>query len=196
MERIMRKSGFEPILEKIFKLSDTATLISCLSVNKYWNEFLRSPLFWLAQLKMAKMPEEILQKWKELANSIQDNVVLSKMFSKCIIWVLKSHQDYGFLSPEMAASALGLVPILEFMANYKIINFCKVEKNSKKDMTGIEHGLWSGKIEIMKYFHELGYDLNIPIDGQWTPFLTAVFCGRLEVVEFLASVLENPLSRL
>ena len=70
----MRESGFEPILEKIFKLFDTATLLSCLSVSKYWNK--------------------------------------------------------------------------------------------------------------------------VPIDGQWTPFLTAVFCGRLEVVEFLASVLENPFSRL
>ena len=198
MERIMKESGFEPILEKIFKLSNQETLLSCSSVNKYWNKVLQNPTFWLAQLKLAKMPEEILQKYKELANKIQDNDELSKMVSQCMVRVLKSNEKYGFPSPVMAASKHGLVPILKFMATYTKINFRKVEydKNSKTNLTGIHQGVYSGKVEIMEYFHELGYNLNIHIDVRWTPFLLAVYWSRLEVIKFLATILENPLARL
>ena len=90
MEKILEEPGFEPILEKIFKLSDLATLMSCFLVNKHWNKVVRNHLFWLNQLKLAKMPDEILQKWKELATRVQDNVELSKMVTKsgwsCYSW--------------------------------------------------------------------------------------------------------------
>ena len=75
----MKESGFEPILEKIFKLSEPPTLLTCLLVSKYWNKVVGSPTLWLAQLKLAKMPDEIFQKWKELANKLQDNLELSKI---------------------------------------------------------------------------------------------------------------------
>ena len=195
MEKVLEKPGFEPILEKIFKLSDAPTLMSCLFVNKYWNNVVQNPTFWLNKLKWAKMPEEILQKWKELSNKLQDNIDLSQILTKCMIGFFEKRQDLGFLSPEMAATALGFVPILEFMATYTKIDFCKVEKSSKHNLSGIQHAIWSGKVEMVKYLHDLGYDLNIPIDEHWTPFLFAVWYSP-EVVKFLASVLKNPLSRL
>ena len=197
MEKILERPGFEPILEKIFKLLNQDTLLSCLLVNKYWNNVVQNPTFWLTQLKLAKMPEEILQKWKELANKVQDNDQLSKMVSKCMIRVLKSNEKYGFPSPVMAASKHGLVPILKFMATYTKMDFQKVEndKNSKKDLSGIYWGVYSGKVEIVKYFHQLGYNLDIPIYNDWTPFFLAIWRSHLEIIKFLASVLKNPLSK-
>ena len=192
----MKESGFEPILEKIFKVSDPTTLLTCLSVSKYWNKVVLNPTFWLTQLKLAKMPQELLQKWKELSNKLNDNVDLSQILAKCMIGVLKTH--LVFCSPEMAASALGLVPILKFMATYTKIDFRKVDTNanSKENYSGIHWGVRSGKVEILKYLRELGYDLNIPIYNEWTPFLLAVWYERIEVIDFLSSILENPISRL
>ena len=161
MEKILERPGFEPILEKIFKLLNQDTLLSCLLVNKYWNNVVQNPTFWLNQLKWAKMPEEILQKWKKLSNKLQDNIDLSQILTKCTIGFLEKHQDLGFLSPEMAATALGFVPILEFMATYTKINFCKVEKRSKHNLSGIQHAICSGKVEMVKYLHDSGYDLKI-----------------------------------
>ena len=114
MEKIITKNGFEPILEKIFKHSDSATLMSCLSVCKYWNKVVQNPSFLLICLKLAKIPEDIFQKWKELAIMLQHKIVLSNHFSRCLLWTLKKCKDIGFISPETAASALGLVPLLEF----------------------------------------------------------------------------------
>ena len=198
MERIMKESGFEPILEKILKFSDTDTLLSCFSVNKYWNKVVQNPRLWFAKFKSAKMPEEILQKWKELVNTLQANIKLSKTLTKCMVKVLINHKTHGFCSPEIAASKYGLVPILRFMATYTEIDFRKVETNanSKNNYSGIHWGVGSGKVEILKYLHELGYDLNIPIYDEWTPFLLAVWYERIEVIDFLSSVLENPISRL
>ena len=197
MERIMKESGFEPILEKIFKFSDTDTLLSCFSVNKYWNKVVQNPRLWFAKFKSAKMPEEILQKWNELVMKLQANVKLSQTLTRCMVRVVKNYEYHGFCSPEIAASKYGLVPILRFMATYTKIDFKKVETIANSvEKSGIHWGVWSGKVEILKYFLELGYDLNIPIYNDWTPFLLAVWYSRIEVIEFLASILENPLSRL
>ena len=60
MEKIIKETGLEPILEKIFKHLDSTMLLTCLSVCKYWNQAVQNPslLMWL---KLAKMPVKILK---------------------------------------------------------------------------------------------------------------------------------------
>ena len=199
MEKILNNSGLQPILEKVLRHTDLATLLSYRLVSKYWKQIVQNPSFWLTQLKLAKIPEEILQKWKELALKVQDNVKLSHCLWICLVWNIKFKEDYGFLAPEFAASAQGLVSLLKFMVTYTEINFISevcTKKGSNKIITPIYCGVISGKVQIIKYFHDLGYDLNITIDGHWTPFLLAVYCSHIEVIKFFASILENPLSKL
>ena len=80
--KLITETGIEPILEKIFKNLDSATLMSCFSVCKYWNQVVQNPSFLLMRSKLAKMPENILQKWKKLAMKLQDKVDLTYDFSK------------------------------------------------------------------------------------------------------------------
>ena len=227
MEKLIQQTGFEPILEKIFKHLDSATLMSCLSVCKYWNQVVQNPSFLLMWSKLAKMPENILSKWKDLAIKLQDKVDLTYDFSKCLLWISNIHENNGFLFPETVASALGLVSLLKFIASYTNIDFSgeadngssplhyaaekghvealkflgtltkNVVTENKDEMTPIHFGVMSGKVEIMKYFHDLGYDLDIPIyQNHYTPFFLAVYHQKLEVIRYLAALLENPLSKL
>ena len=228
MEKIITKPGFEPILEKIFMHFDSQFLMKCLSsVCKYWNQVVQNPSFLMKQLKFGKMPEDKLKKWKELAIVLQNDDNLIHDFSRCMFWALNEYKANGFLYPETAASALGLVPLLQFIESCTKIDFSGeanngssalhyaaengqlevfkflatfIEKNAnienKYKCTPIHYGAISGKVEIMKYFHYLGYDLNIPTDGHWTPFLLAVYFSHIEVIKFLASIIENPLSKL
>ena len=199
MDKILKNPGLEPILEKIFEYSDLETLGSCRLVSKYWNQVVQNPSFWFNFLKWGNPPEEILQEWKELALKLKDNVQLSQNLWKCLLWNIKFSADDGFLSPEFAASAMGFVPLLKFMATYTKIDFSRKGNNGgnpENKKTPIHYGVRSGKVEIMKYFYDLGYDLNISNEEDWTLFLSAVWYGHVGVIEFLASVLENPLSRV
>ena len=213
MEKIIKETGLEPILEKIFKHSDSATLTSCLSVCKYWNKVVQNPSFLLMCLKLAKIPEDILQKWKELAIMLQDQIVFNNDLSRCLLWTLKKCKDMAFFSPETAASALSLVPLLEFISNNAKIDFsgegpykstplhfaayyghleavkflAKLTENlaieNKNRVTPIHYGAKSGKVEIMKYFQEMGCDLNVPAMGGWTPIHYAVSNGGVELLK-------------
>ena len=189
MEKVIKETGFEPILEKIFKPLDSSTLLMCQSVCKYWNQVVQNPSFLLKQLELAKMPIEIHRKWKELTTSLQDQIALLGDLSKCLLWALEFTKD-GFFSPETAASSLGFVPLLKFISNNAKINFsgdgpnkstplhcaalyghlealkflAKLTENltieNKYRATPIHSGAKSGKVEIMKYFQEMGCDLN------------------------------------
>ena len=224
MEKIITEPGLEHILEKIFTHLETATLFPCLSVCKYWNQVVQNPQFLLEQLRFAKMPKEIYQKWKKLALEIQDDTKLTQQFSRCLLWALKHSKIHGFLSPETVASALGLVPLLEFITTFTEINFCGEGNNNstplhsaaeyghldalkflakwtnnlivenKSKTTPIHCGAISGKVTIMKFFQDMGLNLDLPDKDGCTPFHYAVTYGQLEVIKFLITVIENPFS--
>ena len=124
MEKIITEPGLEHILEKIFTHLESATLFPCLFVCKYWNQIVQNPPFLLKQLRLAKMPEDIFQKWKQLTFKIQDNTKLTQQLSRCLLWALTQSKTHGFLSPETVASGLGLVPLLEFITTFTDIDFC------------------------------------------------------------------------
>ena len=93
--------GYEPILEKIFRHFDPQILLKCLSsVCKYWNQVVQNPYFLLMQLKLAKIPEDILKKWKELAHSLQEDVNLTHSLSRCFFWALAACKNIGYVSPD------------------------------------------------------------------------------------------------
>ena len=219
MEKVIRETGFEPILEKIFKHLDLVTLVSCLSVCKYWNGVVQNPSLLLKQLKFAKMPEDKFNKWKELAVNILDDVNLTHGLSRCIFWALNEHKSNGFLFPETAASALGLISLLKFIASYTEIDFSGEANNgssslhyaaqnghldtlkflatlskdlisgNKHQRTPIHFGAQSGSVEIMKYFHDMGCDLKIPDEKGYTPIQYAMKYDKLEVIKYFISLI-------
>ena len=222
MEKIIARPGLEPVLEKIFKHVASSTLKKCLLVCKYWNQVVQNPYFLLIRLRLTKMPEDILKKWKELAHSLQEDVNLTQSLSKCFFWALAACKNIGFVSPETPASALGLVPLLEFITKHAKIEFIgevnnkatllhfaagcgqlealkflsKLTENlamrNEDGITPIHAGAKSGKVEIMKYFQEMGCAMNIPASSGWTPFHIAVKNGQIEMVKFLINLIEDP----
>ena len=160
MEKLIQETGFEPILENIFKHLDSATLMSCLSVCKYWNQVVQNPSFLLMWSKLAKMPENILQQWKKLAMKLQDKVDLTYDFSKCLLWVTKVHAENGFLFPETAASALGLVRLLEFITSYTYIDFSGEANNGS---TPLHYAAQFGQLEALKFLASKTKTLSLRI---------------------------------
>ena len=156
---MITKPGLEPILEKIFKYLDSSNLFICLSVCKYWNQVVKNPTFLLKQLKSTKMSVDLLQKWKQLAIKLQENVELNQDFSQCLLWALKTIKSCGFFTPESAAAAaLGLLPLLNFVASYRPISYInKYYDRFLPNLTVIHLASIYGQHETLTYLLKLRY---------------------------------------
>ena len=191
MEKMITKPGLEPILEKIFKYLDSSNVFICLSVCKYWNQVVKSPTFLLKQLKLAKMPEDLLQKWKQLAIKLQENVELNQDFSQCLLWALKTIKSCGFFTPESAASALGLLPLLKFVASYRPISYMnKYYDRWFPNLTVIHLSSKNGHHETLTYLLKLRYSdakmyCNLKDINGTKPIHMAAQNGHLECVKIL-----------
>ena len=157
MEKMITRPGFEPILEKIFMHFDSQILLKCLSsVCKYWKQVVQNSSFLMKQLKIAKMPEDKLMKWKELTVRIPHDVNLIHGLSRCIFWALNEHKTNGFLFPETAASAFGLMPLLKFMASYTDLDFSGEATNGSSPLHYAAQG---GHLEVLKYLATLNKNI-------------------------------------
>ena len=182
MEKIINATGFEPLLENIFKHLDFATLGPCLTVCRYWNQVVKNPTFLLKQLKFAKMPEDKLKKWKELAIRIPDDVNLTHSLSRCIFWALNHHKINGFLFPETAASALGLVPVLKFIASYTEIDFSGEATNGSSPL---HYAADYGHLDALKFHATLIENIGtIENKIKWTPIHFGALSDNVEIMKY------------
>ena len=181
MEKIITEPGLEHILENIFTHLESTTLFPCLLVCKYWNQIVQNPPFLLKQLRFAKMPEEIFQKWKELAFKIQDNTKLTHQLSRCLLWALKELKTHGFFSPETVASALGLVPLLEFITTFTEINFYGEGNNNS---TPLHFAAENGHLDAFKFLSKFTENLIMENKYRTTPIHKGAKSGNVELMKY------------
>ena len=72
------------IIQIVFEVLDSPTLLNCRLVCKNWNQFLETPNFWLKKLKEIGQPEKVETKWKTLIAKSEGSEVEKSVFAKCL----------------------------------------------------------------------------------------------------------------
>ena len=69
MEAITKNPGLQHMSEDIFKLLDKKTLMNCRLTNSSWKNVLDQSNVWLEKLKLAGVPKDVQESWKNLAKT-------------------------------------------------------------------------------------------------------------------------------
>ena len=72
------------IIQIVFEVLDSPTLLNCRLVCKNWNQFLEIPTFWLKKLREIGQPEKVETKWKSLIAKSEGSEVEKSVFAKCL----------------------------------------------------------------------------------------------------------------
>ena len=70
METITKIPGLQHVSEDIFKLLDKKSLMNCRLTNSSWKNVLDQSNVWLEKLKLALVPKDVQESWKNLAKSL------------------------------------------------------------------------------------------------------------------------------
>ena len=70
MEAITKIPGLQHMSEDIFKLLDKKSLMNCRLTNSSWKNVLDQSNVWMEKMKLARVPKDVQESWKNLAKTL------------------------------------------------------------------------------------------------------------------------------
>ena len=199
MDIFANNPGLQHLVEKIFLLLDYGTLLDCRLVNQSWNTILENPTFWI-----------------NLNIKLEDNIILKKRMTLCLIKMSK-HGKFSFRPPLHMALACKTLPLVRFiLENYEescqgkctleLLTLIQVAARKghveivqllsaftdnpnalANGITAIHVAALVGHFEVMKILAALTDNHNVPDEDGWTPMHYVACKANIEMVNYLAS---------
>ena len=197
------------IIQIVFEVLDSPTLLNCRLVCKNWNQFLETPNFWLKKLKEIGQPEKVETKWKSLIAKSEGSEVEKSVFAKCLRmkfqdFINDQEEDeysrncsiqYLRCGPLYTAAKLGFVEIVKLIyqlgedCNHKIV----LNQINNYFVMPIFVAIENGHTEVAKFLLETQQEIENPSVNYWgeSPILEAITSKNLDLVKFILPKISN-----
>ena len=199
MDLILNNHGFHHILEEIFMNLDYQNILKCQKVCSFWESILKNPVFWLKKCVNLGLGKEHEKLWAKLLKTLKDPSLKENMTSELI----EIHNGVSGLLTNCRKSWLP-----DF---YNHINHPFHKCYRSKDLALIENYLETvdssivneevkfileaseaGEIELLKILIAFTNNPNPMNSRGFSAIQLAVDKCHVEVVELLASLVDNP----
>ena len=170
------------ILEIIFLSLDGKSVLNCMEVSKYWNDFLTSESF-------PKKGETIFCKdlWRELSKAAKDGNtdMVRRILASGMVEMTNKNKEPG-TSPLLVAAEMGHKDVVQLLLN----RGAKANMVNQHGQTPLHLAAWSGHPKVAKLLLDRGADPNIR-DG-FTPLHYAAFKGHKDAVKLILDSRAEP----